>query len=124
MYTIIKRAAGIDEHYIRQRETVYDASIGTAFGWASKRETKRSEDGAYRLLGFFQVNMPLLYGEGTRAFYRLQLNYSNKQRTTLFSLGIHKTGTFLKPWVSWLPPRDSSKVKTCPLSRERLYIPK
>jgi hypothetical protein len=31
--------------------------------WAAKRETKREEDAAYSLLGIFDVNMPLLYGE-------------------------------------------------------------
>lgn len=36
------------------------------------RETTREEDLAYCLLGIFEVNMPLLYGEGQRAFTRLQ----------------------------------------------------
>ncbi|KAK1458721.1 HET domain-containing protein [Colletotrichum cuscutae] len=36
------------------------------------RETTRVEDMAYCLLGIFDVNMPLLYGEGDRAFRRLQ----------------------------------------------------
>lgn len=41
--------------------------------WASTRETTRPEDVAYCLLGLFEVNMPLLYGEGsTKAFVRLQ----------------------------------------------------
>jgi hypothetical protein len=40
--------------------------------WASKRKTTRCEDVADRLLGIFEVNMPLLYGEGVRAFIRLQ----------------------------------------------------
>jgi hypothetical protein len=40
--------------------------------WAAKRETKRIEDTAYCLLGIFNVNMPLLYGEGIKAFRRLQ----------------------------------------------------
>lgn len=40
--------------------------------WASERETTRIEDIAYCLLGFFGVNMPLLYGEGMNAFARLQ----------------------------------------------------
>lgn len=40
--------------------------------WAASRETKRLEDMAYCLLGIFNVNMPLLYGEGRRAFIRLQ----------------------------------------------------
>ncbi|MCJ1286005.1 hypothetical protein MMC26_005347 [Xylographa opegraphella] len=40
--------------------------------WASKRTTKRVEDRAYSLLGIFDVRMPMLYGEGTKAFLRLQ----------------------------------------------------
>ena len=40
--------------------------------WAAKRQTTRVEDTAYCLLGIFGVNMPLLYGEGERAFIRLQ----------------------------------------------------
>lgn len=35
-------------------------------------ETTRIEDRAYCLLGLFDVNMPLLYGEGEKAFIRLQ----------------------------------------------------
>jgi hypothetical protein len=40
--------------------------------WAAGRKTTRVEDIAYCLLGIFDVNMPLLYGEGHKAFYRLQ----------------------------------------------------
>jgi hypothetical protein len=40
--------------------------------WASKRRTTRREDMAYCLLGLFNIHMPLLYGEGDRAFERLQ----------------------------------------------------
>jgi hypothetical protein len=40
--------------------------------WAAGRQTTRIEDIAYCLLGLFDVNMPLLYGEGHKAFYRLQ----------------------------------------------------
>lgn len=40
--------------------------------WASRRETKLPEDLAYCLMGIFDVNMPLLYGEGEKAFLRLQ----------------------------------------------------
>ncbi|KAN0089550.1 hypothetical protein V8E51_019810 [Hyaloscypha variabilis] len=48
-------------------------SIAERMSWASKRATTRSEDLAYCLLGLFDVNMPLLYGEGSkRAFKRLQ----------------------------------------------------
>jgi hypothetical protein len=40
--------------------------------WAAHRNTTRVEDMAYCLMGIFRVNMPLLFGEGTRAFRRLQ----------------------------------------------------
>lgn len=42
--------------------------------WVSERETKKTEDKAYCLLGIFGINMPLLYGElEPAAFKRLQL---------------------------------------------------
>ena len=49
-------------------------SVATKMSWASKRICTRSEDQAYSLMGIFDVNMPLLYGEGgKKAFLRLQL---------------------------------------------------
>ncbi|KAK5684753.1 hypothetical protein LTS10_002827 [Elasticomyces elasticus] len=42
------------------------------FGWASHRTTSRVEDMSYCLLGLLGINMPLLYGEGSLAFRRLQ----------------------------------------------------
>jgi hypothetical protein len=47
-------------------------SISQRMAWASKRSTTRIEDMAYSLLGIFDINMPLLYGEGLKAFKRLQ----------------------------------------------------
>ncbi|KAI1115590.1 HET-domain-containing protein [Nemania sp. NC0429] len=49
-----------------------DACVAKRMSWASKRESTRPEDVAYSLLGIFDVNMPLLYGEGRKAFIRLQ----------------------------------------------------
>lgn len=46
--------------------------VAERMSWASKRRTTRQEDMAYCLLGIFDINMPLLYGEGDRAFQRLQ----------------------------------------------------
>ncbi|KAI1503371.1 heterokaryon incompatibility protein-domain-containing protein [Biscogniauxia marginata] len=46
--------------------------VGRRMSWASFRETTRAEDMAYCLLGIFDINMPLLYGEGEKAFTRLQ----------------------------------------------------
>ena len=47
-------------------------SIATKMSWASKRKTSRVEDTAYCLIGIFGINMPHLYGEGEKAFQRLQ----------------------------------------------------
>ena len=51
---------------------ICSASIAQKMSWASSRETTREEDIAYCLLGLFDINMPLLYGEGMKAFRRLQ----------------------------------------------------
>ena len=48
------------------------ASVAKKMSWAAKRNTTRVEDVAYALLGLFDINMPLLYGEGSKAFRRLQ----------------------------------------------------
>jgi hypothetical protein len=51
---------------------VRTCSVSTRMSWAALRETTRVEDIAYSLMGLFGVNMPLLYGEGHKAFARLQ----------------------------------------------------
>ncbi|KIW21556.1 hypothetical protein PV08_02136 [Exophiala spinifera] len=47
-------------------------SVAQRMSWASDRETTRVEDVAYSLIGIFDVNMPMIYGEGKKAFMRLQ----------------------------------------------------
>ncbi|KAF2398077.1 NAD(P)-binding protein [Trichodelitschia bisporula] len=49
-----------------------DFSAAQKMSWMSARRTTRVEDTAYCMLGLFGINMPLLYGEGVRAFIRLQ----------------------------------------------------
>ncbi|KIJ58831.1 hypothetical protein HYDPIDRAFT_119186 [Hydnomerulius pinastri MD-312] len=39
--------------------------------WASNRRTTRVEDVAYSLIGIFDISMPVAYGEGHWAFFRL-----------------------------------------------------
>ncbi|KAI0914047.1 heterokaryon incompatibility protein-domain-containing protein [Ustulina deusta] len=48
-----------------------NSSVAARMSWAVQRETTRIEDRAYSLLGLFDINMPLLYGEGKKAFLRL-----------------------------------------------------
>ncbi|KAI2629335.1 HET-domain-containing protein [Hypomontagnella submonticulosa] len=54
------------------RSTIHKYSIAQRMSWAADRETTRPEDIAYCLLGIFGIHMPLLYGEGPKAFERLQ----------------------------------------------------
>ena len=51
---------------------LHHASVAQRLSWAARRATKRREDIAYCLLGIFGVNMPMIYGEGNKAFRRLQ----------------------------------------------------
>ncbi|KAI1802645.1 HET-domain-containing protein [Daldinia bambusicola] len=53
-------------------ETIANFSVAQRMSWAADRQTSRQEDIAYCLLGIFDINMPLLYGEASRAFMRLQ----------------------------------------------------
>jgi hypothetical protein len=68
----ISRITGIDIHVLSGNEP-WSCNVAQRMSWASRRMTTRSEDIAYSLMGLFNVNMPLLYGEGgTKAFRRLQ----------------------------------------------------
>jgi hypothetical protein len=54
------------------RKILNSFSVWQRMSWASERITTRPEDEAYCLMGLFEINMPLLYGEGRKAFRRLQ----------------------------------------------------
>lgn len=69
---IISGITGIQESALQSPINIGLASVAQKFSWAAARQTSREEDVAYCLLGLFNVNMPLLYGEGKRAFLRLQ----------------------------------------------------
>lgn len=70
---LIARAARIPAEALNSLSDVSSYSVGERMAWASQRQATRAEDEAYSLLGLFGVNMPMLYGEGRRAFERLQL---------------------------------------------------
>ncbi|EAA28994.3 hypothetical protein NCU05919 [Neurospora crassa OR74A] len=69
---IIVRTTGISELVLSGSSPLGGSTIAERMLWASPRETTRPEDKAYCLLGIFEVNMPLIYGEGDNAFRRLQ----------------------------------------------------
>lgn len=76
--TYIAAETGIGIEYIRGQKSVHEASVAERMSWGSGRETTRAEDMAYRMQGLFNINMPLLYGEGQKAFMRLQTEIIKK----------------------------------------------
>ncbi|KAK5125362.1 hypothetical protein LTR85_000471 [Meristemomyces frigidus] len=70
---LIALATGIGHDILTGKTALETASVAQRMSWASMRITSRKEDAAYSLLGIFHVNMPLIYGEGTKAFFRLQV---------------------------------------------------
>ncbi|OTA85988.1 hypothetical protein M434DRAFT_58797, partial [Hypoxylon sp. CO27-5] len=71
MCEAISAITNIDPEFLLGAD-VESASVAKRMSWASTRKTSRTEDVAYCLLGIFDINMPLLYGEGRKAFQRLQ----------------------------------------------------
>ncbi|KAG7285646.1 hypothetical protein NEMBOFW57_010275 [Staphylotrichum longicolle] len=68
---VISKVTGIDIRVLEGADPS-TCHVAERMSWAANRETTRVEDAAYCLLGIFKVHMPLIYGEGQRAFYRLQ----------------------------------------------------
>lgn len=69
---VLRDITGIRMNIITNPDEMWSCSISERMSWAADRLTTREEDSAYCLLGIFNVNIPLLYGEGPRAFVRLQ----------------------------------------------------
>ena len=63
---------GVIARSIEHAVPLHKASVSKRLSWVSDRTTTRLEDIAYCMLGIFGLNMPLLYGEGSKAFTRLQ----------------------------------------------------
>ncbi|KAK2024414.1 HET-domain-containing protein [Colletotrichum zoysiae] len=67
----ISEITGIDIYALKGGD-LSRMSVARRFKWLARRKTTRIEDMAYCMLGIFDINMPLLYGEGAKAFVRLQ----------------------------------------------------
>lgn len=89
---MMARATNIPEKALRKFEP-QEWRVCSKMAWYGHRETTRIEDCAYSLLGIFDVNMPLLYGEGEKAFERLQeLIFETTKDMTIFSWDDGKIG--------------------------------
>ncbi|KAH9855896.1 heterokaryon incompatibility protein-domain-containing protein [Lenzites betulinus] len=85
---VLEEVSGIDADVLTFRRKLSDVSVARRMSWAAGRRTTRIEDEAYALMGLFGVNMPTIYGEGRRAFQRLQeeiIKQSSDQ--TIFAWG-------------------------------------
>ncbi|KAK3400830.1 hypothetical protein B0T20DRAFT_405325 [Sordaria brevicollis] len=69
---ILSEITQIDESVLDNSALLPTIPVAQRMSWASSRVTTRPEDMAYCLLGIFDVQIPLLYGEGDKAFTRLQ----------------------------------------------------
>lgn len=68
----LSRITHIPVNVLLGDDNLESVSVAQRMSWAAKRETRKIEDRAYSLMGIFGINMPLIYGEGKRAFVRLQ----------------------------------------------------
>ena len=69
---VIEEVTGIYSAVLRHQMPLSEVPVAKRMSWAAKREATRKEDEAYSLLGIFDISMSTLYGEGARAFIRLQ----------------------------------------------------
>lgn len=69
---LLSNITRIEREVLESRNSIAEVSVSRKMSWAARRKTTRIEDRAYSLLGLFNVNIPLLYGEAERSFVRLQ----------------------------------------------------
>lgn len=105
---LISDITGISQVYLGQRTPLRNANIAQRMSWASRRLTTSVEDMAYCMLGMFDLNMPLLYGEGPKAFVRLQeelIKVSNEHTIFCWSW---RSEVVPSDWTSMLSPSPLS----------------
>ncbi|KAI2783557.1 HET-domain-containing protein [Daldinia loculata] len=98
---LICQITNIDATVLKGLRSPSVLSVATRMSWAANRQTTRLEDEAYCLLGIFEVNMPLLYGEGRSAFRRLQEEIIKTHWDhSIFAWDSEKADSLLAPSVS------------------------
>ncbi|KAG7100929.1 Vegetative incompatibility protein HET-E-1 like [Verticillium longisporum] len=70
---LVKDITAVPAHMLSADASKPWPNTAIRMSWAANRAPSRAEDIAYCLLGIFDIQMPLLYGEGNAAFQRLQL---------------------------------------------------
>jgi hypothetical protein len=70
--TLVSRITRVNASLLRGQQALQEFSCAQKMSWAAHRQTTRVEDRAYSLLGIFSISFSPVYGEGWRAFGRLQ----------------------------------------------------
>ena len=70
---VLENITGVPQDILKEGLSSNRPCVAQIMSWAANRTTTRVEDRAYSLMGLLDVNMPMLYGEGKKAFHRLQL---------------------------------------------------
>ncbi|KAL8959902.1 MAG: hypothetical protein Q9193_003308 [Seirophora villosa] len=68
----LQSVTGIAKDYLTGAASFKQASVATRIGWMAGRTTFEIEDIAYSMLGLLDISIPIYYGEGVKAFTRLQ----------------------------------------------------
>ncbi|QIX00101.1 hypothetical protein AMS68_005618 [Peltaster fructicola] len=112
----ISGITGIDTLVLTHQISLDELSVAKKMSWAASRATTRKEDESYCLLGVLGINMTLLYGEGDKAFTRLQeevLRMSTDCSVFLWSRGRHSRLDSRKLRALRQPP-DINRVLLAP----------
>ncbi|KAI0646000.1 heterokaryon incompatibility protein-domain-containing protein [Trametes meyenii] len=62
----------IPSKILTHEQHIHEISVAQRLSWAADRNTTKVEDQAYCLMGLFGIHIPVIYGEGSYAFVRLQ----------------------------------------------------
>ncbi|KAI4186290.1 MAG: hypothetical protein LQ346_005716 [Caloplaca aetnensis] len=69
---LLRERTGIAEQYLTGASKFKAACVATKMSWMAGRTTTAVEDIAYSMLGLLNITMEIRYGEGVKAFMRLQ----------------------------------------------------
>lgn len=106
----IANITGVAPMVLKDSSLLCTFPVGVRMSWAAERQTSREEDMAYCLLGIFDVNMAMIYGEGQKAFIRLQKQImEDSNDMTLFAWVSHDSSQKYRGILA----RSTSEFKAC-----------
>lgn len=111
---VLRAITNIGRSVLRDPSSLHAVSVARRMSWAANRQTSRIEDKAYCLLGIFDVNLPLIYGERTKAFIRLQQAIAlSSNDMSLFAWLGDQNGPYYTDEYSGLFSQDPSQFSVC-----------